>query len=79
MSGEAGASVLHVVVSTEMRGYLQNTAKHLSSKFSSIFNSPVVLFIGKYLDYCRFLVFNFHACMRANVRETSLCADYTAH
>lgn len=59
-----------------MDGYLQNTAKHLSSKFSS---SPAVLFTEKYLDYCRFLVLNFHSFTQANVRETSLCADYIAH
>lgn len=30
-----------------MHGYLQNTAKLLSSKFSGVFNSPAVLFIEK--------------------------------
>lgn len=71
--------MFHVIVSIEMYGYLQNTAKHLSSKFSSICSSPAVLFTEKYLDYYRLLVFNFRSSTQANVRKTSLCADYIAH
>lgn len=63
---KAWRSVLHVAVSIEMYGYLQNAAQNLSSKFSAICCSPAVLFTEKYLDYHRFLIFNFHSCMQAN-------------
>lgn len=58
--------MLHVAVSIERYGYLQNTAQNLSSKFSALCSSPAVLFTEKYLDYHRFLIFNFHSCMQAN-------------
>lgn len=63
---EAWRNVLHVAVSIGMYGYLQNTAQNLSYKFSAICSSPAVLFTEEYLDYHRFLIFNFHSCMQAN-------------
>lgn len=63
---EAWRNVLHVAISIETYGHLQNTAQNLSSKFSAICSSSAVLFTEEYLDYHRFLIFNFHTYMKAN-------------